>query len=138
MSNKNTLDEILQKVRNNALPESQKTGLEPWDEMTDEEAKATIQAYIRDEIIGEDEEVESMEDYVEYRGGTENIEDDDNPEIVGNARNELRAEQRSRLASGDKGQEGILFRGTSKVVQTHPGEPDQVLYDPSASGDKQG
>lgn len=69
------------------------------EHVVDEIKKAT-KAYYRslmEEVIGEDEEVQTMEDYVEYRGGYLNIDEDDNPEIEGNARNELRAEQRKRL-----------------------------------------
>lgn len=48
-------------------------------------------------IIGEDEEVPSMEEYTEWRGGILNIEDDDNPEIAAIERNELKQQLRNEI-----------------------------------------
>lgn len=74
-----------------------------WDDGVDHDTPAVnklVALFIAEmkRIIGPDEEVESMEDYIESRGGLLNIEDDDNPEIEGIARNGLRDELRSKLS----------------------------------------
>lgn len=56
-----------------------------------------LKEWIEVEVIGENEEVPSMEEYVEWRGGGLNVEDDDNPEIATQAQNDLKDQQRTQL-----------------------------------------